>query len=434
MLKALNTDPVQGGIGLHNLLHAASALLSGLAYLVFAALISWQLTLIVVAFAIVLFPIYVSQVRRGKRMASEASGYEGKLNVHAAEALDNAKLFFSLGLRNYLVSRFEPVLDSYRRTRLSQERHVELSRLVFEATAILFVTVFLFIVFVVGDWPITTGIVFVALFYRLAPRIITMQGCLFRALNHAAWITNWSVWRNEFAHKPSTSKGRQEPVFRDSVVLEQVTYNYPGKAQPAVENVSLHVGRGECVALIGPSGHGKSTILDLLSGLISPESGRVLVDGADLIDLDLTAWQHQIGILPQDAPVFHGSVRDNIELYAGGMHDEKRLIDAAAAADALEFIRHLPGGFDTNIGERGAQLSGGQRQRLSLARALYRCPKLLVLDEPTSALDTATALRVTETLGALRGEVSLILVTHGDGPIELADRVYEVKQGCVSLR
>ena len=178
VLKALNTDPVQAGIGLFNLLTVSSAFLSGLVYLVFAVLISWKLTLVAIAFAIVVFPIYVTQVRRGKRMATAASEHDGVLAVRTAESIDNAKLLFSLGLRSYLRDRFGRALDLYRGARRRQEVHVELSRLVFEATAILFVTGFLFLIFVTGDWPITTGIVFIALFYRLAPKIIIIQGCL----------------------------------------------------------------------------------------------------------------------------------------------------------------------------------------------------------------------------------------------------------------
>jgi ABC-type multidrug transport system fused ATPase/permease subunit len=199
----------------------------------------------------------------------------------------------------------------------------------------------------------------------------------------------------------------------------------------AVRDASLSLRFGECVALVGPSGHGKSTLVDLATGLIAPDAGEVRIDGTPLAALDLVRWQRTIGLVPQDAPLLHGSVRENLVFGEAGPADEARLREALALADAAEFVAALPEGLDTPLGERGAQLSGGQRQRLALARALYRRPRLLILDEATSALDAATAARVVDNLRSLKGETTMLLVSHAEDLLRLADRVLNVEAGRV---
>ena len=429
VLKALNVDPVQSSIGLFNLLTASSAILAGTAHLIFAFLLSWELTLLAIFFAILIFPLYVSQVRKGKKMAQAASYFDNELSVNTAQSIDNAKLFFSVGLREFLFNKFKDSAINYKKSKLRQEVYVESSRLVFELTAILFVAGFLYIVFVVGNWPITTGIVFIALFYRLAPKIIIMQGSLFRASNHSAWVKNWQEWNEKFIKNPAVNRGTIKTKFSDNLFLKNVSYNYPGRSNPAINDISINIKPGESVAIVGPSGHGKSTILDIISGLILPQSGTFSIDSKSIVEIDISFWQSCLGFLPQEAPIFNGSVKENIIFFDPNIADEKLLNKVAEISDSFDFIRNLPEGFDTILGERGASLSGGQRQRIGLARALYRKPKLLVLDEPTSSLDNQTTQRIISNLKSFSSKIALIIVTHRDEPLSLVDRTYKIING-----
>ncbi|GAA4533860.1 MULTISPECIES: thiol reductant ABC exporter subunit CydD [Nonomuraea] len=218
---------------------------------------------------------------------------------------------------------------------------------------------------------------------------------------------------------------------RPRIELENVTVRYPGRADPALDGVTLTIEPGERVALVGESGSGKSTLLNLLLGFVPPSEGRVLVDGADLRTLDLETWRARLAFVPQRAHLFTTSVADNIRLGApAASMDEVRR--AARAAYADEFVGELPDGYETRVGERGANLSAGQRQRIALARAFCRpSTSVLLLDEPTARLDGRSEAAVVAATAELSKDRTAVIVAHRPAMIELADRVIRVHEGRV---
>jgi ATP-binding cassette subfamily C protein/ATP-binding cassette subfamily C protein CydD len=210
--------------------------------------------------------------------------------------------------------------------------------------------------------------------------------------------------------------------------LEGVTVRYPGRDDPALDDVSLVIAPGERVAIVGPSGAGKSTLLHLLLGFVTPSRGRVLVDGTDLAGLDLDQWRRLLAFVPQRPHLFASSVADNIALGSGAAPGE--IHAAAAAAQAAEFVEELPDGYDTTLGERGANLSAGQRQRVALARAFCRPgAEALLLDEPTARLDGRSEAAVVEATRKLAEGRTAIFVAHRPAIIDLADRVIRLDGG-----
>ena len=199
---------------------------------------------------------------------------------------------------------------------------------------------------------------------------------------------------------------------------------------PAVHDVSWELPPGGCVAFVGESGGGKTTILDLVTGLMIPTSGQVALDGRDLRELDLEAWRHRVGFVMQDAPIFFGTVVENIA-WGSATPDRARAEEAADLAHLGDVLRAMPEGLDTHLGQRGARLSGGQRQRVALARALYREPWLLVLDEATSALDSDSERVIHDALVSLKGECSMLVVAHRIKTVALADRILVLQGGRV---
>ncbi len=217
--------------------------------------------------------------------------------------------------------------------------------------------------------------------------------------------------------------------FGDRLVLEDVTVRPDGTRAPALDGVSLEVRRGEVLAVVGPTGAGKSTLLLVLAGLRTPDSGRVLLDGAPVSP----AHRRRVAWVPQSPFLSDDTLRRNV---AFGLPD--REIDDGRVAAAIEasrlgdFVRNLPEGLETRAGEAGALLSGGERQRLAVARALYAEPEILLLDEPTSALDVATEGELMETLAALAPARTIVVVSHRQAAVERADRIVHLESGRVA--
>jgi ATP-binding cassette, subfamily B, bacterial PglK len=217
--------------------------------------------------------------------------------------------------------------------------------------------------------------------------------------------------------------------FKNRLELKDISYTYPEAAIPAINNISLSIKQGSSVGFIGKSGSGKSTLVDILLGLLKPDSGTISADGAD-IQQNMRGWQNQIGYVPQSIYLTDDTLRKNI---AFGLCDEdideNAVKKAISAAHLTEFVERLPKGLNTLVGERGVRLSGGQRQRIGIARALYHNPAILVLDEATSALDTATEQGVIEAVNALQGTKTIIMVAHRLSTIEKCDEVYNLLNG-----
>ena len=221
-------------------------------------------------------------------------------------------------------------------------------------------------------------------------------------------------------------------LFTQSINLNSITFRYPSNSEDVIKSISLNIKKGQSVALIGKSGAGKTTLVDIILGLLEPTSGYICVDSVPIRN-NLRAWQNLVGYIPQTIFLIDDTIERNI---AFGVPDElidsERLNQAIEMAQLTEMIEGLPDGIKTSVGERGIRLSGGQRQRIGIARALYHEREILVLDEATAALDNKTEQLVTEAIKSLSGKKTIITIAHRLSSVEHCDRVYLLDRGCIA--
>ena len=271
---------------------------------------------------------------------------------------------------------------------------------------------------------------FAAAAFRLMPSVNRIVNSWQRLLYIAPVVK--SLHAELTLPSPDPVKGAAHSTsFHTDVTLRDVSFTYPSAPRPALEGVCVVVRKNESVGLVGPSGSGKSTLVDVILGLLSPDAGQVLVDGADIHE-NLRGWQNQVGYVPQSIYLTDDSFRRNVAFgLAAEDIDDGAVQRAIKAAQLEEFVASLPDGLETLVGERGVRLSGGQRQRIGIARALYHDPSVLVLDEATSALDTATESLVMEEVMALRRSKTILVVAHRLSTVEHCDRLYRLERGRV---
>ena len=221
-------------------------------------------------------------------------------------------------------------------------------------------------------------------------------------------------------------------TFNDALVCDDVTFEYESGSSPAISHVFLRLAAGESLGIVGATGSGKSTLVALLLGLLQPTTGRILIDGVPLAGHE-RAWQRRIGYVPQDPYALDDTLRRNIAFgVPDSSIDEQRVARACALAQLEDFVRQLPQGLDTIVGERGARLSGGQRQRVAIARALYGDPAVLVFDEATAALDNQTEREVTRAIASLHGTRTMIVIAHRLSTVEGCDRLIFLQHGRIA--
>lgn len=288
-------------------------------------------------------------------------------------------------------------------------------------------------VFITNDRPVqsvlsTLGL-FAAAAFRLMPsmnRIATNIG----SLRFGTAILEQLV--ADLGLRPCPRQDGFAPPSWTRLHLEGLGYSYPGAERPILSNIDLAIARGEAVALVGPSGAGKTTLANVLAGLLPATSGRITADGA-AIEPGSRSWQSRIGYVPQDVVLLDDTLAANIAFGEAPDHiDRDRLARAVTLAQLNPLVDSLPHGLDTPLGERGKSLSGGQRQRVGIARTLYRDADILILDEATSALDAETEAAVTEAIHALKGSYTLIIIAHRLSTVRDCDKLVMMVDGCVA--
>jgi ATP-binding cassette subfamily C protein len=395
-------------------------------YIALALAISWKLALVGIALGSAITVAMGGLTRLTRRAGSRQTDNTSLLVSYISDAVNNIKSVKTMnrysGFTRMFQKRLKALRKSLRTLVLSRQTMMHGKELVMLAA----IGVGSYLAAVVWETPISEFIVFGAVFFQ----VVTIVGKLQTTLQTAAELES-AYWRlqglidrtaDEKEDNPGTALARLDQECR----FEKVSFAHGD--QPVVKDVSLVIPARAITVLKGPSGAGKTTIIDLLTGLYRPDSGRILIDGVPMTELDLRAWRRSIGYVPQDLSLMHDTILNNVTMGDATIGADA-VETALRQAGAWDFVQALPMGLDTLAGERGLRLSGGERQRIALARALAVQPKLLILDEVTSALDPATEMEICRNIKDLANDYTIIAITHRPAWAQIADHLYSVKAG-----
>lgn len=404
----------------------AAQLITAVVYIGMAMLISWQITLGAMLSSVLILGGLNRLVRKAGRAGQRQTGLLQQILSVMTDQLAAIKPLKAMARED----RFDTLVSAQTRDLNDSLRKQVFSREAMKALqeALLVILAAIGLVIMLSVLEMAVAEVMVLVF--LLARVITLLAKAQRAWQQMAiaesayWSLSAAIDEARSAREPE--RGSAEPHLGNAIRFDRVSYAHPGR--PVFADQSLEIPAGALTVIIGPSGAGKTTLIDLVAGLLEPDRGTIWIDELDLKTIDHRRWRQSIGYVPQEPLLVNDSVINNITLGASDIGRD-RVEAALRKADAWDFVAHMQGGMDANVGERGGRLSGGQRQRLAIARALVHEPQLLILDEATSNLDRDAERAVLETIDHLKGELTLLAVTHQPGMLRLADRIYRIEGG-----
>jgi ATP-binding cassette subfamily C protein len=426
LTNSLATEAARASESFVNGATALTFLAQAVVYGAVAIAVSWRATLTGIVAGAVIIGLSHSLVRITKKAGRKQTSVLLSLMATMTDTLGSVKPLKGMG-REHLA---DAVL-SMETTRLNRalERQALGSALLESTQEFLFALVIaggIYVALAEFAMPFATVMVLVVVVGQMVALLGKVQKQYQKmTLSESAY---WSMKRTiaEAQAEEEELRGGEPPVLATRLCMEGVCFAYDERR--VLDDLSLEIPAGQLVTLIGPSGAGKTTVVDLLIGLIRPDAGRITLDGTPLDSMDIKQWRRSIGYVPQETLLLHESIAHNVSLGDREL-SQADIEHALRAAGAWDFVSALPEGMHSSVGERGGRLSGGQRQRIVIARALVRRPQLLILDEATSALDAESAEAVRQTLERLRGSLTILTITHESSLVDIADRVYRLESG-----
>jgi ATP-binding cassette, subfamily C, bacterial len=403
-----------------------ASLLYAVVYGIVALMLSWKVTLITLsAGSIILYGLQYLVTKARKAGKGQTILLKSSLSI-LTDTLQSIKPLKAMGRENMADSVLQRKTTKLNRALQKQVFSKEAMRALQEPLLTIFFAFGLYVALIWWKLPLSSVLIMV---YMLAKILKTLQKAQkdyqFMVICESAY---WSLWSKveEAQKEHENSIGTLQPSFKHSIRFEGVSFSY--KERFVVKNASLSFPKGSFTAVIGPSGAGKTTIVDLILGLLMPQEGQIWIDDIPLTGVDMKAWRRMIGYVPQETLLLHDSVLVNVTL-GDPAFTETDVENALRDAGAWDFVAEMPDGIHSIVGERGGRLSGGERQRITIARALVHKPQLLILDEATSALDSGSEADICETLRQLRGKLTILAISHQSALLNEADRAYRLDDG-----
>lgn len=397
---------------------------------------------VVLLLAIVVIYFLKDPLKRWGREGSEARIEILRAINHGLGGLKETKV---IGCESYFESHLNSQVQRFGKSTALALSFSNLPRYMIEALLITFLIAFT-VLFVSSSKSSKELSSVLGIFALASIRLLPAVGNLLSSVNGIRYASysldqlyrdfqDLNEWDEKNKHISQVSKigveSELEISFNERICIDNVFYSYPNAERNSLEGISLEISKGQSIGLIGKSGAGKTTLIDIILGLLTPQTGDISVDGVSIYR-NLRSWQNLLGYVPQSIFLIDDTLRRNVAFgVPDHLIDQRRLEKAIESAQLTELVKQLPDGLETHVGERGVLLSGGQRQRVGIARALYHEREILVFDEATAALDNETEALVTEAIKSLSGVKTMIIIAHRLSTIEYCDRIYMLEKGKV---
>ncbi len=404
-----------------------------LVYVGFMTIISWEVTIITIVFVLIMSVILRSLTARSTRLAGgQLTVIREKRNHHTYESIFGMKLIRLVAAEKLMIDKFVSIYNDFIETQKRMNLIVSIPSALFSATTGVFICLLLISLSIFSEANTEEWLSQIFLFFFLMSRVLAPVSTLNVLRSRISSNMNAFDINEQFigdAEKAVQKNGATLFLnLKDNISFVHVDFSYQTDDGAVIKDASFKINKGEMVAVVGPSGAGKTTITALLSRLYDPQSGRIMVDGVDLRELDLSQWRKRISVVSQDIVIFNDTVANNITFGRQGT-DKLEIIDAAKRASADGFIESLPHKYDTMLGDHGLRLSGGQQQRIAIARAIISDPDLLILDEATSSLDSVTEREIQNAVEELSADRTVLIIAHRLSTVRKADKILVLEAG-----
>jgi ATP-binding cassette subfamily C protein len=426
---ALTNEIERVSIGTGQFLTLLASIMILLVYIIFALKLAGLITGIIFIVGVIILLILRKKINSSRTKGEHITTTTQDLYSSIIQQLNGMKTIKSFGMEEENIKIFSKQTDQVAQTYLDTIQSYADVKLLFDVGTVVILSIIVWLLIEVVNISTVTLLILIYLFVRMIPQFSIIQRSYQYFISILPAYNNVITLEKECIEKTDIKGQINDKIkLNNSITFNNVSFSYSKSDNFALENLNLKINAGKTIAIVGSSGSGKTTIADMIMGLIFPDEGELKVDDLTLSPELLRIWRNQIGYVSQETFLFNESIRSNMTL-ANPNATDKEIAESLKLASAYQFVNNLPEGLETNIGDLGVKLSGGERQRLALARALIGKPSILILDEATSNLDSENETKIMESLDEIHGDITILIIAHRLSTIKNADYVYLIDNG-----
>ena len=398
-----------------------------LVYVVLAVNISFFITSLTVFFGILLLLLYKPSVYKIKRDSNESNIFRKKVANFVGEHIMGIKVVKASGLEDTIKNKINVFFERLRKLQMGVMLRKTVSGIAIQPLGLLYIFIIFSVSYKNSDFNIASFTVIVFLIHRIFQYVKQLQLSMNTVGESIPYVKHIDAYLKETEINEEINIGVEPFKFEKQLEFEQVDFSYePDK--PVLDDFNIKINKGDMIGLVGSSGSGKTTVVDLLLRLYTVKKGAIVLDGRDITGIDLKKWRQNVGYVSQDLFLLNSTIAENIRFYDENRITEEDMIKAVKMANIYEFVKSKSQGLDYQVGERGGNLSVGQRQRIVIARVLARNPKILVFDEATSSLDSESEQVIKDVISSLKRSITIIIIAHRLNTVMDCDKVFVIQE------